>query len=782
MVGAVLAGGAERAAPGPGLRGVREAWARAVAADAEHERGDAGCGDDEHRDFAERVPRADVDEGDVDRVLTVSEEVGDLREAQPDRVGHACVGGVCTDDHDRDADADRDPGAGADESAHLCHVRRERAQHEHEHDHHERLDEHLRDSEVRGAVEGEDRADREAGDGNAHDRGEAVVQHACGEHGDRDGDDERVDHRRRSELDPQSLAGADEQRQHGENDERRHDDDDVERQRTALDERGEPQRGLVAEAEDLVVDAVGVTERRLVELEALDGPLGDVENNAEQVHHGGEEQREREPVPQAEVVRVVRGPLRAGRECDVDELLEQRLQRRRVQAEGEPAEREDRRHREEPERRCVRRGHRRGAAEAVVCLAAQRAHDQASRVGEGEHGADDEDTGDDRSWHAVQAGVLEHRGERGLLADEADERRQARHRGGGEYEEGRERGPTAAETRQVADVAGAGLVVDDADRHEQRRLEQRMRDEHREAGEHGVAGADAHENHEEAELGDGAEREDQLEVVLSQAAPARHEQGDGAEADEDDLPRRRPREPRRQARDEEDARLDHRRRMQVGGDRRGRGHGAGKPEVEGCDGRFRDRAEDDEKERDAHGRPGGLGGDDVTEKIRADGFAEDHDAHEHRQTAECGDEQGLRRGAAGGRALGVVADEQERQDRGQFPEDVHDQHVVGHDEAEHDERECRELAGEQVQARFVVGKIEGAVEQHERADAERDERHEHRQGIHAQREREREGFDPVVAHLGFCSPLREHPDRAGRGHERDDRKRFAAEKARERDR
>ena len=46
-------------------------------------------------------------------------------------------------------------------------------------------------------------------------------------------------------------------------------------------------------------------------------------------------------------------------------------------------------------------------------------------------------------------------------------------------------GGTPAEARELADVAGAGRVVDDADHHEQRGLEHRVRAHHRHAGELG---------------------------------------------------------------------------------------------------------------------------------------------------------------------------------------------------------------------------------------------------------------------------------------------------------
>ena len=52
-------------------------------------------------------------------------------------------------------------------------------------------------------------------------------------------------------------------------------------------------------------------------------------------------------------------------------------------------------------------------------------------------------------------------------------------------------GGLEAQTGELAQVAGTGGVVDDADDHEQRRLEQGMRDEHREPGHRHIGIADA---------------------------------------------------------------------------------------------------------------------------------------------------------------------------------------------------------------------------------------------------------------------------------------------------
>src|ERR1700733_13230716 len=74
----------------------------------------------------------------------------------------------------------------------------------------------------------------------------------------------------------------------------------------------------------------------------------------------------------------------------------------------------------------------------------------------------------------------------GLLGDEAEERGHRGHTGRRKYRDDEQRTAFVAEPREPADVAGAGGVVDDADDHEQRPFEQRVRAQQRQAREHQV--------------------------------------------------------------------------------------------------------------------------------------------------------------------------------------------------------------------------------------------------------------------------------------------------------
>ena len=107
-----------------------------------------------------------------------------------------------------------------------------------------------------------------------------------------------------------------------------------------------------------------------------------------------------------------------------------------------------------------------------------------------------------------------------------------------------------------------------------------------------AAGADEH--HEEAELADRAEREQQLQVGLAERAVAADEHRRRAEAEHDRPPAGHVGEPGREAGDQVDAGLHHRRGVQVRADRGGRLHRGGQPEVERHQRRLGDRADEEQ--------------------------------------------------------------------------------------------------------------------------------------------------------------------------------------------
>ena len=119
-------------------------------------------------------------------------------------------------------------------------------------------------------------------------------------------------------------------------------------------------------------------------------------------------------------------------------------------------------------------------------------------------------------------------------------------------------------------------------------------------------------------------------------------------------------------------------------------------------------------------------------EIRAGDLTQDDDADQHGQAAGGGDQQGLGRGPATGGAYRVEADEQERQDRRQFPEDVEHQHVVAADQAEHGAREGDHLATEAGDPASGLAEVLGAIAEHQRADPEHQDRHDRGQGVEPQ--------------------------------------------------
>jgi hypothetical protein len=58
-------------------------------------------------------------------------------------------------------------------------------------------------------------------------------------------------------------------------------------------------------------------------------------------------------------------------------------------------------------------------------------------------------------------------------------------------------------------------------------------------------------------------------------------------------------------------------------------------------------------------------------------LAQHDDAHQHRQATDSGDDESLQRSEPAGPARRVVPDEQVRENRREFPEDVEHDQVVG---------------------------------------------------------------------------------------------------------
>ncbi len=368
------------------------------------------------------------------------------------------------------------------------------------------------------------------------------------------------------------------------------------------------------------------------------------------------------------------------------------------------------------------------------------AADEADAVGERERRADDEHGQGDRGVDRLA------RGERavgGLLADEAEHRGEPGHRHRRDDGRDAQHRHLGAQAAQLAQVTGAGRVVDRADDEEEARLEEGVREEDRHAGQGRVGRARAGEHDEEAELAHGAVGEEQLEVGLAEGGDGADDHRRAAQAEHDRAPAGHLRIRRGEARDEVDAGLDHRGGVQIRAHRGRGGHRAGQPEVEGHERRLAHRADEEEGDaRDRH-RARLDAGQHLGQAVAARLLAEQDDADEHREPAEGRDDEGLHRGGPPGPALGAMPDEQVGQDGRELPEDVEHQHVVAGHEPEHGPCEGEEAAREAPEARLVVVEVRRAVEEHEHADHAHDERHEPGEGVEAEGEFEVDRGDPL---------------------------------------
>ena len=341
--------------------------------------------------------------------------------------------------------------------------------------------------------------------------------------------------------------------------------------------------------------------------------------------------------------------------------------------------------------------------------------DESCGVGERQHRSDHDHRED--SARADEVAVLDVAVERLLLGDEAEQRGDARHRGRADHGDDLDEAPVAAEAVEAPDVAGAGTVVDDAHHHEQCGLECRVGEQQHHACFGELVAADPEQQHHEAELADRAVGEQQLEVVLTKGAQPTDHHRDGADDQHEQPPLTGQGEDRRKAGDEVDAGLDHRGRVQIGAHRGGCDHGAREPAAERCLRRLGERPDEHEHDGGVDDRPRWRIRGEFGDAIRAPDLADHDQAGEHRQPTPARDEQCLQRGGAGTRISVVVADEQIRRDRGQFPEHEQPDQLVGQDDPEHRAGEQCEQACEAADTRLRSTGLVGR-EVAERVDAD----------------------------------------------------------------
>ena len=228
----------------------------------EHHRGHAGRGDQQHAHLAEGVPGADVDQDDVHRVRAVSAVVGRIGQQRGDRDGVAGSHGERRDRRHRRTHRHRQRRPRQPQSLDRrgAGLGWQCPQHQHEHHQQDRLDQELRQRQIRGAVQREHHTCAVAGQADQQHHGQPVAGDGRAQ---RRGDDQHADHRLQGRIPGAELdAVACPPRQHRQRQQhqRRHDGGLDRRDRAALRHPGGSQREAVGGTHHRVVAFVGVAE------------------------------------------------------------------------------------------------------------------------------------------------------------------------------------------------------------------------------------------------------------------------------------------------------------------------------------------------------------------------------------------------------------------------------------------------------------------------------------------------------------------------------------------
>ena len=369
---------------------------------------------------------------------------------------------------------------------------------------------------------------------------------------------------------------------------------------------------------------------------------------------------------------------------------------------------------------------------------AERAVQESGRVGDGEHGAGNDEAQGEGS---ERRGGVEQPGDVCFFRDEAVQQWYACHRRGAHRGDRERNGPPPREAVELPQVACTELVVDHADHQEQWCFEQGVGEQGGGAAEGRVDRAETEHDHEEAELAHRPVGEEQLEIELSQGPVPTPEHRHPAETDDEGPPRIDIGEGWSEHGDEVDARFHHRGGVQVRTDRCGCGHGAGEPGVQGHLGRLREGAGEDQDERHRHQAIGWRIGHDLVQR-EGPGFEADQDeTAQEGETTGSSDHECLGRCVASGSFVVGESDEQEGADRGELPEDEDQDEVVGQDETEHRAGEEGQQASEATELGHLA-EVREAVEVDQHADARDQRNHQQGQTIESERELETELGDP----------------------------------------
>ncbi len=371
------------------------------------------------------------------------------------------------------------------------------------------------------------------------------------------------------------------------------------------------------------------------------------------------------------------------------------------------------------------------------------------------------------------SGADEHRfGEEHFLGQETVHQRHAGHRRAGHHGQGGGVWHQAYQPAEAADVTGTAFVVDDAGGHEQRGLEGGVVEnvEHRRDG--GQRAVQAQQQGNQAQVADGRVRQQALEVVLEHGGEGAEQEGESAGTADYPEPLLAARQHRPQAREQEHPGLDHGRRVQIGRYRSGRCHGMGQPELEGELCALAQGANEDQwQQHRVQGMlaDGVAGSQDLVQVVAADHMAEQQGTHQQAQAARARDHQRHVGAAAGVGTVVPVADQQEREQAGEFPEEHQLDQVAGDHQAEHGAHEGEE-EGEEARHRVLWRHVIAGIQRHQRTDAQHQQREQPGEAVHAQHQVQPQAGQPEEffanhAAVGNLRVQQCYLDSADQGHE-----------------
>ena len=305
-----------------------------------------------------------------------------------------------------------------------------------------------------------------------------------------------------------------------------------------------------------------------------------------------------------------------------------------------------------------------------------------------------------------------------------------------------------------------GFVVHDARDHEQRGLESGVV-KHMEHRRHRSQWrAQAHQKRDQAQMTHGGVSQQTLEIVLKDGDEGGKQHGDQAHRGDNRLEIARSGQHRVQAHEQENTRLDHGGRVQIGRHRRGRGHRIGQPEVERELRAFGKGPQQNQEQRRQEHRVSLDHGHFVqhfTQLVGARNLTQEHKAPQHGQAAAPGHGQGLTGTGAGIGPVAPITHQQERRDAGQLPKHHQEQQIVRQHHAQHGGHEQHHFAVK------LAGRILGAqvivrIQNDHQPDEQDQAREHHRQAIKAERQ--------VQPDLGHPGPGVHHrfARQHGRGH------------------